>query len=123
MPLEPVNQAALAELDVAMESVGHVDACEGGQLTLYELHRYPPMIYRNTGLLSTSHGPAKHSNSMLLIRIGWFRGNSWSTHIDEGKFRVYDLKTALRDLTNVPLERQKILGLVKGKLPEDQVLM
>lgn len=37
--------------------------------------------------------------------------------------RVYDLKTALRDLTNVPLERQKILGLVKGKLPEDQVLI
>ncbi|KAL9715271.1 hypothetical protein Ac2012v2_001932 [Leucoagaricus gongylophorus] len=37
--------------------------------------------------------------------------------------RVYDLKTALHDLTNVPLERQKILGLVKGKLPEDQVLI
>lgn len=48
---------------------------------------------------------------------------SWSTYIDEGEFRVFDLKTALRDLTNVPPERQKILGLVKGKLPEDQVRM
>jgi len=34
--------------------------------------------------------------------------------------RVYDLKAALRELTNVPEERQKILGLVKGKLPPDQ---
>ncbi|KAH7911418.1 HAD subfamily IIID h [Hygrophoropsis aurantiaca] len=34
--------------------------------------------------------------------------------------RVYDLKAALMSLTNVPLERQKILGLVKGKLPPDQ---
>ncbi|RXW22313.1 hypothetical protein EST38_g3536 [Candolleomyces aberdarensis] len=34
--------------------------------------------------------------------------------------RVFDLKTSLRDLTKVPIERQKILGLVKGKLPPDQ---
>jgi ubiquitin-like domain-containing CTD phosphatase 1 len=37
--------------------------------------------------------------------------------------RIYDLKTALRELTNVPEERQKILGLVKGKLPPDQERM
>lgn len=30
------------------------------------------------------------------------------------------MKTALHDLTRVPPERQKILGLVKGKLPPDQ---
>jgi hypothetical protein len=34
--------------------------------------------------------------------------------------RVFDLKAALQSLTNVPPERQKILGLVKGKLPPDQ---
>ena len=33
---------------------------------------------------------------------------------------MLDLKTALRELTTVPEERQKILGLVKGKLPPDQ---
>ena len=33
--------------------------------------------------------------------------------------RVYDLKSKLFSLTNVPPERQKILGLVKGKLPPD----
>jgi len=35
--------------------------------------------------------------------------------------RVFDLKGALFELTNVPPERQKILGLVKGKLPPDDV--
>ncbi|KAG1877674.1 HAD subfamily IIID h [Suillus subalutaceus] len=34
-----------------------------------------------------------------------------------GSDRVYDLKTSLMSLTKVPPERQKILGLVKGKLP------
>ena len=34
--------------------------------------------------------------------------------------RVFDLKAALFSLTNVPPERQKILGLVKGKLPPDE---
>ncbi|KAH6918444.1 ubiquitin family proteint [Coprinopsis sp. MPI-PUGE-AT-0042] len=37
--------------------------------------------------------------------------------------RVYDLKTSLVDLTTVPVERQKILGLVKGKLPPDDHLV
>ncbi|KIK08238.1 hypothetical protein K443DRAFT_588773 [Laccaria amethystina LaAM-08-1] len=35
--------------------------------------------------------------------------------------RVFDLKSSLFELTKVPFERQKILGLVKGKLPPDQV--
>ncbi|QRV73126.1 NLI interacting factor-like phosphatase [Ceratobasidium sp. AG-Ba] len=35
--------------------------------------------------------------------------------------RVLDLKDKLFSLTNVPNERQKILGLVKGKLPDDSV--
>lgn len=35
--------------------------------------------------------------------------------------RVFDLKAALQSLTNVPPERQKIIGLVKGKLPADDV--
>jgi hypothetical protein len=34
--------------------------------------------------------------------------------------RVFDLKAALHNLTKVPPERQKILGLVKGRLPPDQ---
>ncbi len=33
------------------------------------------------------------------------------------------MKAALYSQTNVPLERQKILGLVKGKLPPDEVRM
>ncbi|EPQ57908.1 HAD IIID h [Gloeophyllum trabeum ATCC 11539] len=34
---------------------------------------------------------------------------------------VFDLKASLQSLTNVPPERQKIIGLVKGKLPADDV--
>jgi len=34
--------------------------------------------------------------------------------------RVFDLKALLQSLTDVPPERQKILGLVKGKLPPDE---
>lgn len=34
--------------------------------------------------------------------------------------RVFDLKAQLESLTRVPPERQKILGLVKGKLPPEQ---
>ena len=34
--------------------------------------------------------------------------------------RVFDLKAALENLTTVPPNRQKIIGLVKGKLPPDQ---
>ena len=37
--------------------------------------------------------------------------------------RVFDLKVALRELTTVPEERQKVLGLVRGKLPPDQERM
>jgi ubiquitin-like domain-containing CTD phosphatase 1 len=36
---------------------------------------------------------------------------------------VFDLKAALDKLTMVPPERQKIIGLVKGKLPPDQATM
>jgi hypothetical protein len=36
---------------------------------------------------------------------------------------VFDLKVALYSLTDVPPERQKILGLVKGKIPPDEVTM
>ncbi|KAH8117067.1 HAD IIID h [Phellopilus nigrolimitatus] len=38
----------------------------------------------------------------------------------EDLYRVYDLKSLLFSVTNVPPDRQKILGLVKGKLPPDE---
>ncbi|OCH92115.1 hypothetical protein OBBRIDRAFT_869781 [Obba rivulosa] len=45
-------------------------------------------------------------------------GRSFDLDVAESD-RVYDLKIALQNLTDVPAERQKILGLVKGKLPTD----
>lgn len=52
------------------------------------------------------------------LQFTW-TGKSFGLSIAESD-RVFDLKTALRDLTTVPIDRQKILGLVKGKLPPDQ---
>ena len=37
--------------------------------------------------------------------------------------RIFDLKVVLFSMTDVPPERQKILGLVKGKLPPDDEWM
>ncbi len=37
--------------------------------------------------------------------------------------RIFDLKVVLFSMTDVPPERQKILGLVKGKLPPDDERM
>lgn len=52
------------------------------------------------------------------LSFSW-AGKAFSLHL-AGSDRVYDLKAALSDLTKVPPERQKILGLVKGKLPPDE---
>ncbi|GAW00231.1 HAD subfamily IIID h [Lentinula edodes] len=54
----------------------------------------------------------------VTLQLTW-AGKPFSLDIADSD-RVLDLKTALHDLTRVPPERQKILGLVKGKLPPDQ---
>ncbi|KAJ7572057.1 HAD subfamily IIID h [Mycena floridula] len=45
-------------------------------------------------------------------------GRTFSLQVADSD-RVFDLKAMLQSLTNVPPARQKILGLVKGKLPSD----
>ncbi|KZV65424.1 HAD subfamily IIID h [Peniophora sp. CONT] len=47
-----------------------------------------------------------------------WQGKAFELHVAESD-RVYDLKVMLFSQTNVPPERQKILGLVKGKLPPE----
>ncbi|KAF8880250.1 HAD IIID h [Mucidula mucida] len=54
----------------------------------------------------------------IKLQFTW-SGKSYTLDIADSD-RVYDLKGSLHDLTKVPPERQKILGLVKGKLPPDQ---
>ncbi|KAL0059995.1 hypothetical protein AAF712_013231 [Marasmius tenuissimus] len=54
----------------------------------------------------------------VTLQFVW-SGKPYSLNIADSD-RVFDLKTAIHDLTRVPPERQKILGLVKGKLPPDQ---
>ncbi|TFK30056.1 ubiquitin family proteint [Coprinopsis marcescibilis] len=74
-------------------------------------------------LSESSLGPATMSTEepqdrWVDLQFGW-AGKTFHLRIAETD-RVYDLKTSIRDLTTVPIERQKILGLVKGKLPPDQ---
>lgn len=59
------------------------------------------------------------------IRIGMYQetGVYLELQLIFGSFRVFDLKEKLYTLTSVPFERQKILGLVKGKLPADEATM
>ncbi|KAJ3541306.1 hypothetical protein NM688_g6107 [Phlebia brevispora] len=53
------------------------------------------------------------------LQFSW-SGKPYTLDIAESD-RVYDLKVALYSLTNVPPERQKVLGLAKAKLPSDEV--
>jgi len=63
-----------------------------------------------------------HSNDIsenwTALQFTW-AGKSFKLEIADSD-RVFDLKAALYALTKVPSDRQKILGLVKGKLPPDQ---
>lgn len=52
------------------------------------------------------------------LKFTW-AGKTFDLDIAESD-RVFDLKALLQSLTDVPPERQKILGLVKGKLPPEQ---
>ncbi|TDL24930.1 HAD IIID h [Rickenella mellea] len=52
------------------------------------------------------------------LNVTW-KGETLSLELADSD-RVYDLKALLQSLTDVPPERQKILGLVKGKLPPDE---
>jgi len=62
-----------------------------------------------------SNDVPEHWNKLLFT----WAGKSFNLEIADSD-RVFDLKVALHALTNVPSDRQKILGLVKGKLPPDQ---
>ncbi|KIK58200.1 hypothetical protein GYMLUDRAFT_246238 [Collybiopsis luxurians FD-317 M1] len=68
----------------------------------------------STEFSSVTQAPERWVN----LQFTW-AGKPFSLDIADSD-RVYDLKTALYELTKVPPERQKILGLVKGKLPPDQ---
>ncbi|KAJ3488987.1 hypothetical protein NLI96_g2461 [Meripilus lineatus] len=73
----------------------------------------PALIVKNVDL------PEVDQESWIHLLYTW-SGKSFTLDIAESD-RVYDLKAALQGQTNVPPERQKILGLVKGKLPPDEV--
>jgi len=63
---------------------------------------------------------AVHLANSKLRQVGILLTTRTCSPLTRLYFRVFDLKAALHYLTRVPPERQKILGLVKGKLPPDQ---
>ncbi|CAL1705653.1 unnamed protein product [Somion occarium] len=63
--------------------------------------------------------PELANEQWIKLNFAW-SGKPYSLSMAESD-RVFDLKAALQEQTNVPPERQKILGLVKGKLPSDEV--
>ncbi|KAF4615210.1 hypothetical protein D9613_003191 [Agrocybe pediades] len=52
------------------------------------------------------------------LTFSW-AGKPYTINIAESD-RVFDFKAAIYNATKVPVERQKILGFVKGKLPPDE---
>ncbi|KAI0647374.1 HAD subfamily IIID h [Trametes meyenii] len=71
-------------------------------------------------LVTTNIEPAgpDQDEKWIHLQFSW-SGKPFTLDIAESD-RMYDLKASLMSLTNVPPERQKILGLVKGKLPDDE---
>jgi len=54
----------------------------------------------------------------ISLKFAWSSQN-FDLEIAESD-RVFDLKAKIQKLTNVPTDRQKIVGLVKGRLPPDE---
>ncbi|EKM55328.1 uncharacterized protein PHACADRAFT_255874 [Phanerochaete carnosa HHB-10118-sp] len=69
----------------------------------------------------TALSDAAETEEWIHLSFTW-QGKPFEIDI-AGSDRVFDLKATLYSLTNVPPERQKILGLAKGKLPPDEVLI
>ena len=95
-------------------------------LIIYNSPSYPPSpsrtCRRKNGIIYNSLGQERFWHCKLPIQTGRvFQDNVDSILTCEK--RVFDLKSSLFELTKVPFERQKILGLVKGRLPPDQIRM
>jgi len=72
-------------------------------------------------IMATTQAETDESGSSerwVQLQFSW-SGKHFALEIADSD-RVFDLKASLQSLTQVPPERQKIIGLVKGKLPPDQ---
>ncbi|KAF8163430.1 HAD-like domain-containing protein [Crassisporium funariophilum] len=77
---------------------------------------YP--VLQTTIFTTDTHLDANTAEHWTELQFTW-AGKIFKLDIADSD-RVFDLKAALHGLTKVPSDRQKILGLVKGKLPPDQ---
>ena len=72
---------------------------------------------------STEPEDAAAEEPALPVLCAQFRGEVLSLPPFEPTENVRDLKRCLEDRTLVPAQRQKLIGLVKGKLPPDDTLL
>ncbi|KAG7448212.1 HAD subfamily IIID h [Guyanagaster necrorhizus] len=86
-----------------------LDASSAPENGMDVTERDEPAVESGSGIVET----------WISLQFTW-SGRSFSLDIADTD-TVYDLKGYLHSQTLVPPERQKILGLVKGKLPPDQV--
>ncbi|VDB82711.1 unnamed protein product [Peniophora sp. CBMAI 1063] len=75
-----------------------------------------------TSSIASEAVPDTEAEEIWIHLLYSWQGKAFELHIAESD-RVYDLKVMLFSQTNVPPERQKILGLVKGKLPPEDARM
>ncbi|KAG7558286.1 hypothetical protein FFLO_02756 [Filobasidium floriforme] len=73
------------------------------------------------GSLSTQSVGETIEDEAFVLNFTW-AGKPFQLEL-RGTDRVYDLKSAVQSETAVPPERQKYIGLVKGKLPGDECLV
>ncbi|KAK0211162.1 HAD subfamily IIID h [Desarmillaria ectypa] len=86
-----------------------LDAASAPENGIEVTGRDDPVVENGSGVVET----------WISLQFTW-SGRSLSLDIADTD-TVYDLKGYLHGQTHVPPERQKILGLVKGKLPPDEV--
>ncbi|GAA5980083.1 hypothetical protein JCM10908_001528 [Rhodotorula pacifica] len=73
----------------------------------------------NNDALKAAHLDASLPSELIYSLVLNWRGNKQQVSVVESD-TIGDLKAVLFSLTNVPPERQKIVGLAKGKLPGDE---
>ena len=85
----------------------------------------PPNAVLSPPLPATASisAPPAEDKPPPLIFVTKFEGKTLELPPLEVYLSVGDLKQLLQDETSVPVERQKLIGLVKGQLPADEVLL
>lgn len=99
------------------------DSGRASCLTAFTRHNNLKTAWKSVGLTYHSPGPERVSLFVSPSLIGGLLSEKCIAYWCSHDHRVYDLKAQIYNQTRVPAERQKIIGLVKGRLPPEQERM